>query len=91
MWKGILVALKGIWKWIMFKNRVEGKIDGLTKALDDIDRRVLRLEILDAMKRKDMTTVHALGDEYLARGYNSYMSDMLHDFYKNNKKPKAKK
>ena len=85
MWKAILVGLQAIWKWIMFKARVEAKID-------DIQRRVLRLEIDRAIDREYVKTVYELGDVYLGLGYNSYMSEMINDFKKKHPiKAKAKK
>lgn len=75
MWKAVLVALQAIWKWIAFKSRVEAK-------LDDITRRLLRLEIDRAIEREDVRTVYELGDVYLGLGYNSYMSEMIKDFKK---------
>lgn len=83
MWKGILTALQAIWKWLLFKYRVENKIDGITQALEDSNRRILRLEILDAMRRKDKSTVYTLYDEYKVRYHgNSYMDAMFKDFCK---------
>lgn len=83
MWKGILSVLQAIWKWFVFKNRVEGKIDGITRAIEDNNRRILRLEILDAMRRKDRGTVYNLYDEYKVRYHgNSYMDALFKDFCK---------
>lgn len=85
MWKGILVVLQAAWKWVMFKSRVEAKID-------DIQRRLLRLEIDRAIEREDVKTVYELGDIYLGLGYNSYMSEMINDFKKRHPiKSKAKR
>lgn len=83
MWKGILTALQAIWKWLLFKYRVENKIDGITRGLEDNNRRILRLEILEAMRRKDRGTVYTLYDEYKVRYHgNSYMDALFKDFCK---------
>lgn len=83
MWKGILEILQAIWKWIMYKYRVETKIDALTQALEDNNRRTLRLEIMEAMRRKDRGTVYKLYDEYKVRYHgNSYMDELFKNFCK---------
>lgn len=83
MWKGLLTLVRGVWKWVMFKNRVESKIDGITRAIEDNNRRILRLEILEAMRRKDKATVYTLYDEYKVRYHgNSYMDAIFKDFCK---------
>ena len=83
MWKAILVGLQAIWKWIMFKARVEEKLDTITRSIEDNNRRILRLEIMEAMRRKDKSTVYALYDEYKVRYHgNSYMDALFKDFCK---------
>lgn len=83
MWKGILAVLQAIWKWIMYKYRVEGKIDSITQAIEDNNRRILRLEIMEAMRRKGRGTVYTLYDEYKVRYHgNSYMDALFKDFCK---------
>lgn len=83
MWKAVLAALQAIWKWIAFKVRIEDKIDGLARAIEDNNRRILRLEIIEAMHRKDRGTVYTLYDEYKNRYHgNSYMDSLFSDFCK---------
>lgn len=90
MWKGLLILLEWIGKKIEYKRRMEGKVDTALKLLENHDKRLLRLEILDAMKRDDRAVVHQLYDEYKAHGGNSYMKELYkkycnHD-YKRSKK-----
>ena len=75
MFRHIWNFLKWINKQVTYRQRVENKID-------DIQRRVLRIEIDRAIERKDVKTVYELGDIYLGLGYNSYMSAMIEDFKK---------
>ena len=83
MWKGLLAVLQAVWKWVMFKARVENKLDSITQAIEDNNRRILRLEILEAMRRKDKATVYTLYDEYKVRYHgNSYMDSIFKDFCK---------
>lgn len=83
MWKGLLAILQVVWKWVMFKARVESKLDSITQAIEDNNRRILRLEILEAMRRKDNATVYTLYDEYKVRYHgNSYMDSIFKDFCK---------
>lgn len=87
MWKGILVVLQAAWKWVMFKSRVENKLDSITRAIEDNNRRILRLEIIDAMRRKDRATVHTLYDEYKVRYHgNSYMDSLFQEYIKKAKR-----
>ncbi|MBO7730998.1 MAG: hypothetical protein J6S67_00545 [Methanobrevibacter sp.] len=75
MLKRIWAFLKWINRQVTYRQRVEHKID-------DIQRRVLRIEIDRAIERCDVKTVYELGDIYLGSGYNSYMSAMIADFKK---------
>lgn len=82
MWRALFAFFGQILKNFNFKYRIENKMDSLV-------RRVIRLEILDAIKRKDTKTVCALFDEYSALGGNSYIS-LLVDEYKKPKKRRTK-
>lgn len=81
MWKGLLKILEWIFKQITYRNRLENKVD---LAL----RRLLRLEIIDAIRRNDKTTVHLLYDEYKKLGGNSYIQEMYEDYIKKTKRKK---
>lgn len=59
------------------------RIEGILK---DTRIRVLRLEILDAMNRKDMRLVCALFDDYKRLGGNHYLDALYTDFMKKRKK-----
>lgn len=81
MWKYIFIFIEKIAATFNYKKRVERKIDLMM-------RRVIRLEILDAIKRKDTTTVYTLFDEYRLMGGNSYISDMVETYLKKEKRSK---
>ena len=83
LWKGVFTLLQVAWKWVMFKSRVENKLDSITQAIEDNNRRILRLEIIEAMRRKGRGTVYTLYDEYKVRYHgNSYMDALFKDFCK---------
>lgn len=82
--KELLVAfIKWVARRIQYKNRIESKMDNIITSQSDIERRVLRLEILQAMARKDKYTVYDLYDEY-KNGYhgNSYMDELFKKYKK---------
>lgn len=81
MWKGIVELIRYIVRWICYKNRLESKVDMMM-------RRLLRLEILNAIERKDTTTVYALFDEYKAIGGNSYITHEVETYLKSSKRKK---
>lgn len=85
MWKRILDFLRWIHKHITYRYRLEGKIDNMITTQSDIERRVLRLEILQAMERKDKYTVYALYDEYKKYNGNSYMDELFAKYKKGKK------
>jgi hypothetical protein len=85
MWKRIVACLKWFFKQITYRQRLEDKIDGIINTQSDIERRVLRLEILQAMKRKDKYTVYALYDEYKKYNGNSYMDELFNKYKKSKK------
>lgn len=81
MWRNIINLVKWSLKQITYRNRLEDKVD---LAL----RRLLRLEIIDAIRRNDKTTVHVLYDEYKKLGGNSYMQEMYEDYINKTKRKK---
>ena len=85
MWKRIIACLKWFFKQITYRQRLEDKIDGIINTQSDIERRVLRLEILQAMERKDKYTVYSLYDEYKKYNGNSYMDELFNKYKKSKK------
>ena len=83
MWRTIIELIARFVKWIGYRNRLEGKVDILM-------RRVVRLEISEAIKRKDTQTVCDLFDEYKLLGGNSYMTHVVEEYIKAGKKKKRK-
>lgn len=83
MWKALLDIIKSAVRWFNYKNRLEGKVDMMM-------RRLIRLEITEAIKRKDTQTVLMLFDEYKALNGNSYITLLVENFLKTNKKKKKK-
>lgn len=75
MWKYIVAFFTWLNKQLMYRNRLESKVD-------DIMRRTLRLEIFDAIRRNDTRTVYELHDVYVDNGWNSYVTEMVNK-YKN--------
>ena len=81
MWKYILSVLKIFLGWIGRGRRIES-------ILIDTRIRVLRLEILDAMNRKDTRLVCALFDDYKRLGGNHYLDAVYEDYMKTRKRKK---
>jgi hypothetical protein len=81
MWRGIIDLLTYFIKWFGYRNRLEGKVDVLM-------RRIIRLEISEAIKRKDTQTVCDLFDEYKQLGGNSYMTHVVEQYIKQSKRSK---
>lgn len=81
MLRNIINLVKWTLKQITYRSRLEDKVD---LAL----RRLLRLEIMDAIRRNDKTTVHMLYDEYKKLGGNSYIQEMYEDYIKKTKRKK---
>lgn len=73
---------------IAYKKRIEKKVDEALGFLRDHDIRLLRLEILEAMKRNDAVTVCDLMKVYKEHGGNYYMDKVFADFMKKWKKKK---
>lgn len=81
MWRNILGFIQWMLKQITYRSRLEDKVD---LAL----RRLLRLEIIDAIRRNDKTTVHMLYDEYKKLGGNSYIQEMYEEYINKTKRKK---
>ena len=81
MWGAIIEVVKGFGKWLLYRSRLEGKVDMMM-------RRLIRLEIVSAIERKDTTTVCSLYDEYKLIGGNSYITHMVEEYIKKTTKKK---
>ena len=79
MWKVILSVLELLLGWIGRGRRIE-------KIMIDMRIRILRLEILDSMNRKDTRLVCDLFDDYKKMGGNHYLDALYEDYMKNVKK-----
>lgn len=90
MWRLILTLVEWGIKRFHYKGRIEDKLDSVLSNQAEHDKRLLRLEICDAMRRNDRATVHQLYDEYKAIGGNSYMLELYKDYCKKPKKRSKK-
>ena len=81
MWRTLLSILEILLGWIGRGRRIE-------KILLDTRIRVLRLEILDAMNRKDTRLVCTLFDDYKKMGGNHYLDALYEDYIKSTKRKK---
>jgi hypothetical protein len=90
MWRAVFAFIEWVTKKIQYKGRIEDKLDSVLSNQAEHDRRLLRLEILDAMRRDDRATVHQLYDEYKAMGGNSYLLELYKDYCKKPKKRSKK-
>lgn len=88
MLKNILTLLEWVERKMKYKRRMENKVDEALAFLKEHDQRLLRLEILDAMKRNDAVTVCDLMKDYKERGGNYYIDKLFADFMKKWKKRK---
>ena len=79
MWKTLLAIIEMLIGWIGRGRRIE-------KILLDTRIRVLRLEILDAMNRKDTRLVCDLFDDYKRLGGNHYLDAVYEDYIKSTKR-----
>lgn len=79
MWRVIIEFLRFLTDWFGRGRRIES-------ILKDTRTRVLRLEILDAMKRKDTRLVCALFDDYKQMGGNHYLDALYADYMKKRNK-----
>lgn len=84
MWRAIIELFTAMFGFIGRGNRIE-------KRLVAMDKRILRLELLEAMRRKDTPNVCALFDEYKAMGGNSYMLELYNKYMKQQRKNRSKK
>lgn len=91
MWRALISLIELIARRVQYKARVEEKIDKVLTRQTDVERRLLRLEIISAMERNDRATVHNLYDIY-KKEYdgNSYMTEMYKDYCKKPTKRKRK-
>ena len=87
MWRAVFALIEWATKKIQYKGRIEDKLDSVLSNQAEHDKRLLRLEILDAMRRDDRATVHQLYDEYKEMGGNSYLQELYKDYCK---KPKQR-
>lgn len=90
MWRAVFALIEWVAKKIQYKGRIEDKLDTVLSNQGEHDRRLLRLEILDAMRRDDRATVHQLYDEYKAMGGNSYLLELYKDYCRKPKKRSKK-
>lgn len=79
MWKTLLAIIEMLIGWIGRGHRIE-------KILLDTRIRVLRLETLDAMNRKDTRLVCDLFDDYKRLGGNHYLDAIYEDYIKSTKR-----
>lgn len=84
MLKVILSVVELLLGWIGRGRRIE-------KIMLDMRIRILRLEILDSMNRKDTRLVCDLFDDYKKMGGNHYLDALYDDYMKNIKKKRGKK
>lgn len=87
MWRLLVSLITWILKRAQYKSRFEGKLDTMLSKQAELERKVCRLEILDAMRRNDRAVVHQLYDIY-KNDYsgNSYMQELYKDYCKKHKK-----
>jgi hypothetical protein len=90
MWRAVFAFIEWVTRKIQYKGRIEDKLDSVLSNQAEHDKRLLRLEILDAMRRDDRATVHQLYDEYKAMGGNSYLLELYKDYCKKPKKRSKK-
>lgn len=88
MWGFAAEVFKGIGRWFTHNQRMEQKLDTLLQHQKDIELRVLRLEVLQAIQRKDAVTACSLMKDYKERNGNYYLDKVFADFMKKWKKSK---
>ena len=81
MWRALVELTKFLLGWVGRGRRIE-RIILATRI------RVLRLEILDAMNRKDTRLVCTLFDDYKKMGGNHYLDALYEDYMKSVKRKK---
>lgn len=82
MWKAIISLIEWVIRRVQYKDRLEDKLDTVLKNQNEHDKRLLRLEILEAIRRDDRGTVHRLYDDYKALGGNSYLNEVYKNYCK---------
>ena len=87
MWRAVFAFIEWVTRKIQYKGRIEDKLDSVLSRQNDSERRLLRLEIMEAMRRDDRAVVHQLYDEYKSMKGNSYMNELYKDYCK---KPKQR-
>ena len=94
MLRAIIEVFNAIAQWLTFKHRVDSKLDSvitMSKEMkNELERRILKLEIVAAIDRNDRAVVHQLFDEYKAMGGNSYIQELYKDYCRNPKKRSKK-
>lgn len=85
MLKNILTLLDWFGKKIAYKKRMENKVDEALVLLKEHEKKLIRLEMLDAMRRDDRAVVHQLWDTYKSLGGNSYMKELYKTYCKGKK------
>lgn len=90
MWRAVFALIEWATKKIQYKGRIEDKLDAVLSRQNDSERRLLRLEIMEAMRRDDRAVVHQLYDEYKSMKGNSYMNELYKDYCKKPKKRSKK-
>ena len=88
MWRAIGELINGIIRWFTHTKRMETKIDLVLKRQDEMELRILRLEVLNAIGRKDAVTACALMKEYKEKNGNYYLDKVFNEFMKKWKKTK---
>lgn len=81
MWRRIFEFLKWLNRQITYRSRLEDSVNIMM-------RRLIRLEILNAIERKDTPAVCGLYDEYKAIGGNSYITSLVEEYIKKQKRSK---
>lgn len=82
MWKALIALIEVVVRRIQYKSRIENKIDASLDYSKNHERRLLRLEIIEAIRRDDRAVVHQLYDEYTSIGGNSYMNELYKNYCK---------
>lgn len=82
MWSAIINLIQFIVRRIQYRGRIEDKLDAVLSRQNDSERRLLRLEIMEAIRRDDRAVVHQLYDEYKSMKGNSYMNELYKDYCK---------
>ena len=91
MWRAIIALFEFIIRRIQYKSRFEGKLDAMLCKQAELERKVCRLEICEAMRRDDRAVVHQLYDVYKNEyAGNSYMQELYKDYCRNHNKRSKK-